>query len=359
MRIRARRRLPIIFAVLLVVAAIGVAVILRKHAPPEPARLLPSADAFLYVDLKWMRRENVAGQLPNIKHDPEYERFIQATGFQFERDLEEAAFAIHYADNSDNPKSGEAQPHFSEVFVAKIQGERLREYLRKLSSSVENYCSIDIFNIPLEGRTLRVAILGVDTVAASNHPDPNVIRGIIERSRKLASPFGGPALLRQYYKHVPFTSLVWGIFRAQPDAPPTSGQQSKPQSTFDLSFLLTRPTVILASVRYLTAVHFKAEAFTGGEDAAERLTDQIGTFLTIFRSAQTSFMGLASDADTKEFFASLKIEQHKDRAVLTANVPISFIRKAIAEVPNQVTPQKEDPQTPAAPTKPRAKPAAN
>ncbi|MDP9161788.1 MAG: hypothetical protein M3O09_16380 [Acidobacteriota bacterium] len=364
MRITIRRRLPIVFAVFLAAAAVSAAVILRKHAPPEPARLLPSADAFFYVDLKWMRRENVAGKLPNIKHDPEYEQFIQATGFQFERDLEEAAFAIHYSDGSSNSQLGETQPRFSEVFVAKIQGERLREYLRRLSSSVDNFRSIDIFNIPLEGRTLRVAVLGVDTVAASNHADPNVIRGIIERSRKLASPFGGPALLRQYYKHVPFTSLVWGIFRAQPGAP--QGQKNIGGGPFDLSFLLTKPAVIVASVRYLTAVHFKAEAFTGSDEAAERLTEQLGTFLTIFRSAESSLLGRASDADVKQFFESLKIEQRKDRTVLTANIPIEFIRKAIAEVPNELSPQVENvgprqatPRTSVPAAKRRAKAGAN
>ena len=62
---------------------------------------------------------------------------------------------------------------------------------------MENYNSVDIFTIPLYGRSFRVAILGVDTVAASNHDDPAVIRGMVDRSRRLASPFGGPALLRQ------------------------------------------------------------------------------------------------------------------------------------------------------------------
>ncbi|HMH00937.1 MAG TPA: hypothetical protein VK555_05970, partial [Terriglobales bacterium] len=91
---RFRRRLPILLAVVLVAAAVALLVFLRKHAPPEPARLLPSADGFVYVSLKWIRRANIGGQLPAVSHDPEYQQFIEATGFQFERDLEEAAFAI-------------------------------------------------------------------------------------------------------------------------------------------------------------------------------------------------------------------------------------------------------------------------
>ena len=92
------------------------------------------------------------------------------------------------------------------MLVGKIQGERLRDYLRQIAKSSEDYNSTTIYSISLEERTLRVAIIGVDTVAASNHEDPDVIKGMVDRSRKLASPFGGPALLRKYYKFVPLTN---------------------------------------------------------------------------------------------------------------------------------------------------------
>jgi hypothetical protein len=318
---RFRRRLPILLAVVLVAAAVALLVFLRKHAPPEPARLLPSADGFVYVNLRWIRRANIGGQLPAVSHDPEYQQFIEATGFQFERDLEEAAFAIHYAAEASGKKP--AQPRFSEVFIAKIQGDRLRAYLQKISGSVENYRSVDIYSIPLEGRTLRVAILGVDTVAASNHDDPLVIHGIVDRSRKMASPFGGPALLRQSYKYVPFASLAWAIFKVDPSA-----SMSGP-----LNFILPPSAVVVASIRYLGTVHFKAEAFTASEDDAKRLTEQLTAFLKIFQSMDITVPAQGSDPDIKQLFDNLKVEQHKDRAVLTTTVPPGFIRKALAEPP--------------------------
>ena len=221
---RIRRRLPIWFGVVLVALAIALAVVLRQHAPPEPARLLPGADGYLYVNLKWVRRANIAGQLPDVPHEPEYQEFIQATGFQFERDLDQAAFAIHYPVKRKLQAGDPGPARFSEVFVGRIDGERLRAYLGKISGSVENYRSVDIYSIPLEGRTLRVAVLGFDTVAASNHDDPMVIRGIVDRSRKVASPFGGPALLRRYYKYVPLASLGWAIFKVDP-----GGQLAQPE----------------------------------------------------------------------------------------------------------------------------------
>jgi hypothetical protein len=153
--------------------------------------------------------------MPDVPHEPEYEQFIQATGFQFERDLDQAAFAIHYPPVKPNAKDATPEAaRFSEVFVGRIQGERLRAYLGKISASVESYNYVDIYSIPLEGRTLRVAVLGFDTVAASNHDDPMVIRGIVDRSRKLASPFGGPQVAAVL--HMCLASLGWAIFTVEP-----------------------------------------------------------------------------------------------------------------------------------------------
>src|SRR5438105_13164717 len=97
---RIKRSFPIFLGVVVIAAAVTLAVQLRKQAPPEPARLLPAADAFLYVNLSWARRAAVGNALPSVSHDPEYERFIQATGIEFERDLDAAAFAVHYPANS-------------------------------------------------------------------------------------------------------------------------------------------------------------------------------------------------------------------------------------------------------------------
>jgi hypothetical protein len=342
---RIRRRLPILFGFVLVVAAIALAVVLRKHAPPEPARLLPGADGYLYANLKWIRRANIAGQLPEVPHEAEYEQFIQATGFLFERDLDQAAFAIHYPPVKPNSKAGVPEPaRFSEVFVGRIEGGRLRGYLAKISASVENYNSVDIYSIPLEGRTLRVAVLGFDTVAASNHDDPMVIRGIIDRSRKVASPFGGPALLRQYYKYVPLASLGWAIFKVDP----VDSQASRSA----LSFLFNKPATVIASARYLGRVHFQAEAFTGSKDEALRLSEQLGTFLQLFHTAEGTVSMPVSDPDVKAFFDGLKIQQNGDRTVLTAAIPPGFIRKAIAASPAEPTPEPAQPVLPPAARKP-------
>jgi hypothetical protein len=333
---RIRRTLPIVLAVVVVAAAVTLAVQLRKHAPPEPARLLPGGDAFLYINLGAARKANLGKDLPAVSHDPEYERFIRETGFQFERDLDEAAFAIHYPANWPGGGTGGSSPDVrsSEVLVGKFHGERLTAYLRQIAKSVENYHSIDIFTILVEGRSLRVALLSADSVAASNHQDPAVIEGIIDRSKRLASPFGGPSLLRQYYKYVQLASLAWVVARIEPSAP-----QGGVWST-----LFAKPATIVASGSSLSplhlradAVHLRAEAFTQNPDDARSITDKVNVFLALTHSAETSVGTHGADADVKALFDSLKVRQEGDRAVLTAAMPYGFLHKILSGSPPELS----------------------
>jgi hypothetical protein len=326
---RIRPTFPIVLAVVVIAASVTLAVQLRKHAPPEAARLLPGGDAFFYLDLGWARRANAGKKLPAVSHDPEYERFIRETGFEFERDLDEAAFAIHYPASWPGGGTGGSSPEvrFSEVLVGKFQGERLSAYLRQVAQSVEDYHSVDIFTIVLEGRSLRVAVLSADSVAASNHDDPAVIRGMVDRSKRLASPFGGPSLLRQYYKHVQLASLAWVVARVDPSSP-----EARSWNT-----IFTRPATLVVSGSYLSplhlrpdAVHLRAEAFTQTPDEARAITDKVNVFVALTRSAETSVGTHGTDADVKAFFDSLKVRDEGDHAVLTAVMPFGFLRKMLS-----------------------------
>ncbi len=339
---RIRRRLPILLVVLLIAAAVALIVTLRKHAPPEAARLLPGADGFFYINLKWIRTFNATGQLPVVSRDPDYQKFVEDTGFQFERDLDEAAFAIHYPQSWGGGTAGSAsEPRFSEVFTGKIDSGRLTAYLKKLSSSVEDYRGFDIYNIPVEGRMVRVVILSYDSVAVSNHPNSGVIRGILDRSRKLASPFGGPWLLRRYYRQVPLASLSFAILRVKPEMSSLSGLAS-------WSLLFPKPAVAVISARYLRALHLRAEAFTDSAADAQAITEKTAAFLSLFHAAEGSVGAQGTDPDVKTFFSSLRVEQAGERAILTATVPPGFVKKVLTETPLEnvapattATPRKE------------------
>jgi hypothetical protein len=317
---------------LLIVAVVALIVTLRKHAPPEAARLLPGADGFFYINLKWIRTFNATGQLPPVSRDPDYQKFVDETAFQFERDLDQAAFAIHYPQSWGGGTAGSAsEPRFSEVFVGRIDSGRLTAYLKKISSSVDDYRGFDIYSIPLDGRTVRVVVLSYDSVAVSNHPNPDVIRGMLDRSRKLASPFAGPWLLRRFYGKVPLASLSFAILRVQPGMGSFGGLGS-------WSLLFPKPAVAVVSARYLRALHLRAEAFTNSDADAQSITEKTAAFLSIFHAAEGSVGPHGTDADVKSFFDSLKVEQSGDRAILTATVPPGFLKKALSEASPETTP---------------------
>jgi hypothetical protein len=326
---RIRRTLPIALVVVIVAAALTLAVQLRKDAPPEPARLLPGADGFFYANLGWLRKVSGGRPFLPVSHDPEYERFIQQTGFDFERDLDAVAFAVHYPEKWPGGGTGGAapEPRFSEVFVGRFDGARCVAYLKQTARSVETYNSVDIFTIPLEGRTFRVAILNVDTVAASNHEDPAVIHGIVDRSRRLASPFAGPAFLRRYYKRVQLASPIWIVARVAPSAHQFGSWSS----------LFPNPADLVASASYnplhlplrTGALHIRAEAWAGSNEDARSIADKANVFLAMFRSAEVSVGSPGTDADVKALFDSLEVRQEDSRAILYATLPTTIFHKLL------------------------------
>ncbi|HUO16784.1 MAG TPA: hypothetical protein VMX38_17505 [Verrucomicrobiae bacterium] len=333
---RIKRTLPIFLVVVLAAAAITLAVQLRKNAPPEAARLLPGADAFFYADLSWVHKINGGKSEMPVPHDPEYARFIQETGFDYERDLDSAAFAIHYPNSWPGGGTGgsAAEPRFSEVFTARFDSSKCLAYLKQTATSLENYDSIDIFTIPIQGRTFRVAILNVDTVAASNQEDPEVIHGMVDRSRRLASPFGGPALLRHYFKHVQLASPFWIVARV----PPLPHQP--------WSELFTKPVDLVVSASYnplhlplhAGALHMLAEAWTATDEDARAVADKANVFLTMFRNAEASVGTGGNDTDLKTFFDSLQIRQADSRAILSATVPTGIFHKLLESPPEMSPP---------------------
>jgi hypothetical protein len=329
---RIRRTFPLVLAVVVVAAAVTLAVQLRKHAPPEPARLLPGADAFFYLNLNAARRANAGKDLPTVSHDPEYERFIRETGFEFERDLDKAAFAVHYPAKWPGGGTGGSSPEvrYSEVLEGKFHGERFTAYLRQMAKSVESYNSVEIFTVAIEGRSLRVAVLSADSVAASNHDDPAVIHGMVDRSRRLASPFGGPSLLRQYYKHVQLASLVWLVARIDPNSPEAGGWNSvftKP-ATLVLSGSALNPLHPMAN-----AVHLRAEAFARSPDEAREIADKMNVFIALTRSGENSLGTGNNDADLKSFFESMQVKQDGEHATVTASLPFGFLHKMLSGSP--------------------------
>src|SRR5579863_1776378 len=115
---RTRRTLLIVAAVL---ALVALAVFLRSKAPPEAARLLPECDGIVYINFRPIRAL-FHKELKPPERSAEYQQFIDAVGIDPERDLDQAAIALHRMADPTGPNGPVA---YSMVLVGKITGQRL------------------------------------------------------------------------------------------------------------------------------------------------------------------------------------------------------------------------------------------
>ena len=322
---RRRRTTYSLAAVLVIVAALAVAFVLRKEAPPEVARLLPESDAILYANVKPLRSATNFDQRP-VTHSAEYQRFIDATGILPERDLDSVAFALHRMADPHGPNGAVG---YSEVFEGHFDGGRLAKYLDSVATAREQYAGHEIFTIPVTDdeagtgrRMLRVTQLGYDTVAASNMPTAEQIHSILDRHRAAASPFAGSSLLGARYRDVPLLASAWGI-----------GHIGLPFSehghitVFGLELPLGEDTTFVASLRYMGSLRLRVEEIAPGERDAAQAAETLDALVGVVRSIQGTQPRTAEDAELKNSLDSLKVEQRKDRVVLTGTIPISLAKK--------------------------------
>lgn len=328
MRRRTRYSLMGVCALL---AALLVAVVLRKEAPPECARLLPESDAIVYFDLKPIRLVTHYDRTA-VTHSPEFQKFIDATGFVFERDLDQAAFALERMPNPNGPNGPVA---FSEVFEGRIDGKRLTAYLKSVATSTEFYAGHEIFNIPVDGRTLRVTMLGYEMVAASNTPTTEQIHSILDRYRSAASPFAGSSLLGARYSDVPLLSMAWGI-----------GKIGLPFADHDklqmlgLTLPIPADTTFVASVRYVHSLHLRVEEIANSDGSAADSAAALSGLLSMMKSVQQNQPATApEDVAMQQLLDSLKVEQQKSRMIVTGTMPVEILKKVAGSPQDAMTPQ--------------------
>lgn len=311
-----RRKRSTIAIVLLVLLLLAGAIYLRKTAPPEAARLLPESDGIVYLNFSAIRSAARFGDHP-VEHAPDYQRFIDATGIQFERDLDAAAFALHQMPDPRGPNGPVA---FSDVFVGHFDGRRLSSYLGTLATSQEAYAGHTIFNIPSEGRTVRVAILGYDIVAVSNTPTAEQIHSMIDRYRTAALPFSGSSLLSKHYGQVPLLSFAWGIGHVALPLGKTGGFH-----VMGVRLPIPVDATFIASLRWIGHIHLRVEEIAPNESAAADSTESLQMLLTLVHSLESSGGVQPFDPDMRSFLDSMEVVRHEDRAVLTATVPTPLL----------------------------------
>jgi hypothetical protein len=336
---RKRTLIPLLIAAVVIVA-LGVAVFLRKQAPPEAARLLPEADAIIYLHLKTVRSLTHFDRTP-VARSPELQAFMDATGIVPERDIDAAAFALHRIPvPAGRYDPAHAELFLSEVFVGHFDGQRLMHYLESIAASRESYAGRTVYSVPMGDQTLRVAQLDYETIAASNMPTSEQIHSMLDRSRSAALATPGSSLLSARYHDVPLLSQAWAI-----------GHLGLPFSqnghiTVDgLQLPLPEDADLVASLSYLGTEHLLAggsvrlrvEEIAPDAATAQRTVDSLAPLLSLVRGLDltspetpSSATSNASDAAVRAVLASTKLEQHNDRAVLETSATVEQLKVIFA-----------------------------
>jgi len=329
---RTRRTLLIVAGVIVLLA---VAVFLRSKAPPEAARLLPESDGILYINFTPFRAF-FHKQIKPPERVPEYQQFVDATGIDWERDLDQVAIALHRMPNPNGPNGPVA---YSLVLVGKLTGTRLNTWLDAHASSRETYAGHTIYSIPSDGRTVRVCQIGYDMLAVSNTPTPEQIHSIVDRHRAAALPFAGSSLLAHHYHEVPLLSLAWGV--GQIGLPFSESGQI---SLFGLSLPLQDGATIVASVTptlpLAGGLRLRAEEITPNENEAESQAASLNLILSMARTAAVPLANDPANNGLREVLKTAQIAQKRDRVVVTATLTPASL-SAIAASANTQTDASE------------------
>jgi len=303
---RTRRTLWIVAGVVLLLA---VAVYLRFKAPPEAARLLPESDGIVYVNLRPMHGAMHKSLKPVVRA-PEYQEFLDATGFDWESDLDEAAIALHRVTD---PKSPNYPVAYSMVLVGKLDGKRMGGFLEAHATSKEGYAGHTIYSVPSEGRTVRIAMIGYDTVAISNTPTPEQIHSMLDRHRSAALPFSGSTLLAEHYSEIPLLSVAWGMGRiGLPFA------EDGKIRVLGMALPLEPDTAFLALVRWPGAL--RVEEIAPSETVAAKQAASLTLLLDLAKSATVGLGNMPANNGLKELLRTAQIRQIRNRVVVNATV---------------------------------------
>jgi hypothetical protein len=306
---RTRRTLLVVAAVLLLLA---LAIFLRSKAPPEAARLLPESDGIIYVNFKPVRTFTNFKELKPPERVPDYQQFVDATGIDWERDLDQVAVALHRMPDPNGPNGPVA---YSMVLVGRLTGKRLNSWLGAHSESREVYDGHTVYNIASEGRTVRVTQIGYDMVAVSNAPTTEQIHSMLDRHRTAALPFSGSSLLERYYKEIPLLPIAWGM--GQIGAP---FSESGAIRVFGFSLPIESDSTIIASIRWAGSLHLRVEEIAPNEGAATEQAASLSTLVTLARGFTEPLGDNPANNGLKELLKTAEVNQKRDRVVLTGTV---------------------------------------
>ena len=275
--------------------------------------MLPDGELILYTNFRPIHFLNLNQSQP-VHVEGDYQQFVEQTGIQFERDVDEIAMS-----RRDTPDGRDVES--AEIFAGRFDATRLKAYLQRNSTQTESYRDLTIYTIPNAGHMVRACVLDGSRVAVTNMSSAEPMHGMIDR---LHGSSQRPSLLGDYYSRVPLGSLAWMIDRipANSDAPQLPG---------GVNFGFLENTVAVVSLRYNGTLLFRADVITQSDADAHKVLDSANAFLLIYRSVSHSLGARGNDPDVKAALNSIQAEQKGNAAIFTATFSERFLKKIVSE----------------------------
>lgn len=207
-----RRRKLFWFTITAAAASAAMAVVLwwtlgaRLARPSDHLRYLPpNALIAIHLDFAALRENALVRQALRSQAPPQWEHdyagFVQATGFNFEKDLDSVSLGL---------SGREGARELQAVAAGRFERAKVEQYSRDHRQASVSYRghAVDLFAGPPD-RKFRLAFLGNGRLAFSNAAGPAAIQGMIDLSEQGGRSFQDRLKELNVYEHLPASAQAW------------------------------------------------------------------------------------------------------------------------------------------------------
>jgi hypothetical protein len=312
------------------IAAAIVAFFLLRHpatAGMELLDLLPAdADVYAVADLPGLARnaaiQKLASNPPGFARDADYERFVQATGFRYERDLKQLALA----------RLGQDWVGAARVNVDR---PRVMQYMESQGAEKKDELGKTVFSFG-HVRRLRLVLLDERSTDAQvaftvGGDDARIQQAIERRLGRLKDSAAAEIQRAGHLAHIPQASKLWLVGRPEK----LWGDGTDPQfGSFGLnkSFFRGSKMLYVSLESAPNQLNLRAEDYCDSDGSAQRISGSLQGLLTLVR-AMPAGKGDPKGAkvDPKAVLAGVSVEQQEQSVVVRwklDNDALSFLEAA-------------------------------
>ncbi|MBI4463598.1 MAG: hypothetical protein HY647_02735 [Acidobacteria bacterium] len=266
------------------------------------AHLPPKADLYVAADLQSLQ-SNVAvrrylADSPEFSREPEYESFVQATGFRYQDHLKQLALA----------KFG---PDWMGVARLLLDPTKVQQYTESQSGRKysEQGRTVYVFGT---ARPFRLALLENDFALFTVGGDEQRMRQALQMYPEPSSPSGASELEQSDdLSHIRQSSSLWAVGRMEKLLDQGNGGQRWGTWEMGRSVLQGSKTLYISAQSTSLQLQFQIENYCNSPASAERITSFLQAVLNILR-AKPSSASSENQTNLAAFLADLSVRQAEE-----------------------------------------------